>query len=141
MSNSAVDLTDVPLVTPQDLGEAVRVLAAAGIPLIASRTISEDRFRAVEQVFWQHFEGSRELKTAILLRIRALSEVLGARRLNKFVSNHNSGMLRMTLKVAAGMRLNTKWGFNPTKFMAALSSALSTERPVAADAADVRIAA
>jgi len=127
VSNAAVDLTDVPVVPPQDLAEAVRVLAAAGIPLIASRNISEERFRAVEQAFWQHFEGPRELKTAILLRIRALSEVLGSRRLNKFVSNHNAGMLRMTLKVAAQMRLNTKWGFNPTKFMMALTSALTTE--------------
>ena len=130
MPNAAVDLTDVPVVTPQDLGEAVRVLASAGIPLIASRNISEDRFRAVEQAFWQGFEGSRELKTAILLRIRALSEVLGSRRLNKFVSDHNSGMLRMTLKVASGMRLNTKWGFNPTKFMFALTASLSASQSV-----------
>ena len=126
MSN-AVDLTDVPIVAPQDLGEAVRVLAAAGIPLITSRNISEDRFRAVEQAFWQGYDGSREVKTAILLRIRALSEVLGARRLNAFVSDHNAGMLRMTLKVAAAMRLNTKWGFNPTKFMFALTDALSVK--------------
>ena len=120
-------MTDVPFVAPQDLGEAVRVLAAAGIPLITSRHISEDRFRAVEQAFWQGYEGSREVKTAILLRIRALSEVLGARRLNAFVSDHNVGMLRMTLKVAAAMRLNTKWGFNPTKFMFALTDALSAK--------------
>lgn len=131
MPNSSVDLTDVPVVTPQDLGEAVRVLALAGIPLIASRNISEERFRAVEQAFWQGFEGPRELKTAILLRIRALSEVLGARRLNKFVSDHNSGMLRMTLKVASRMRLNTKWGFNPTKFMFALTDALAPSQIVA----------
>lgn len=131
MSNAVVDLTDVPVVAPQDLGEAVRVLAAAGIPLITSRDISEDRFRAVEQAFWQGYDGSREVKTAILLRIRALSEVLGARRLNAFVSNHNAGMLRMTLKVAAAMRLNTKWGFNPTKFMFALTEALRAN-PLAA---------
>lgn len=126
MSNASVDLTDVPVVTPQDLGEAVRVLASAGVPLITSRNISEERFRAIEQAFWTHFEGSRELKTAILLRIRALSEVLGSRRLNKFVSDHNSGMLRMTLKIASTMRLNTKWGFNPTKFMFALTAALGS---------------
>jgi hypothetical protein len=138
--NAAVDLTDVPVVTPQDLGEAVRVLALAGIPLIASRNISEDRFRAVEQAFWQGFEGSRELKTAILLRIRALSEVLGSRRLNKFVSDHNSGMLRMTLKVASGMRLNTKWGFNPTKFMFALSTSLGASQTVKASS-DMLLAA
>lgn len=132
MTNAAVDLTDVPVVTPQDLGEAVRVLASAGVPLITSRNISEERFRAIEQAFWTNFEGSRELKTAILLRIRALSEVLGSRRLNKFVSDHNSGMLRMTLKVASGMRLNTKWGFNPTKFMFALTSALGTSEAVSA---------
>lgn len=125
MTNSTIDLTDVPMVSPQDLGEAVRVLASAGVPLITSRNISEERFRAIEQAFWTHFEGSRELKTAILLRIRALSEVLGSRRLNKFVSDHNSGMLRMTLKVASNMRLNTKWGFNPTKFMFALTTALA----------------
>lgn len=125
MTNTTIDLTDVPVVTPQDLGEAVRVLALAGVPLITSRNISEDRFRAIEQAFWTNFEGPRELKTAILLRIRALSEVLGSRRLNKFVSDHNTGMLRMTLKVASSMRLNTKWGFNPTKFMFALSSSLT----------------
>lgn len=132
MTNAAVDLTDVPVVTPQDLGEAVRVLASAGVPLITSRNISEERFRAIEQAFWTNFEGSRELKTAILLRIRALSEVLGSRRLNKFVSDHNSGMLRVTLKVASGMRLNTKWGFNPTKFMFALTSALGPSEIVPA---------
>lgn len=132
VSNTAVDLTDVPVVTPQDLGEAVRVLAAAGIPLIASRNIGEDRFRAVEQAFWQGFEGSRELKTAILLRIRALSEVLGSRRLNKFVLDHNSGMLRVTLKIASCMRLNTKWGFNPTKFMFALSASLGASEGIKA---------
>lgn len=138
--SAAVDLTDVPLVSPQDLTEAVRVLAAAGIPLITSRYISEDRFRAVEQVFWLHFEGPRELKTAILLRIRALSEVLGARRLNQFVSHHNLGMLRMTLKVASCMRLNTKWGFNPTKFMFALSTSLGAADPVTLPP-DLRLAA
>ena len=95
-------MNDVVRRVADDEGEAVRVLALAGIPLIASRNISEDRFRAVEQAFWQGFEGSRELKTAILLRIRALSEVLGSRRLNKFVSDHNSGMLRMTSAFCSG---------------------------------------
>ncbi len=80
------------------------------------------------------------MKTAILLRIRALSEVLGARRLNKFVSDHNSGMLRMTLKVASSMRLNTKWGFNPTKFMFALSMGLGTSSVVTASS-DLLLAA
>lgn len=124
MSAAAVDLTDVPVVTPQDLTQAVRVLAAAGIPLITSRHTSEERIREVEAVFWQHFEGPRELKTAILLRIRALSEVLGSRRLGEFVSSHHPAVLRLTLKTASSMRLNTKWGFNPMKFMFALTSVM-----------------
>ena len=131
--SETVDLTDVPLVAPQDLTEAVRVLAAAGIPLITSRYASEERFRDVEQVFWQHFEGSREMKTAILLRIRALSEVLGARRLSEYVTNHNQAMLRLTLKTASSMRLNTKWGFNPTKFMFALMGAIGAAEPIKPD--------
>jgi hypothetical protein len=137
--SATVDLTDVPVVSPQDLTQAVRVLAGAGIPLITSRHASEERFRAVETAFWQHFDGPREQKTAILLRIRALSEVLGARRLSQFVSHHNSSMLRATLKVASGMRLNTKWGFNPTKFLFALSAVLSAQE--AAKPHDVRWAA
>lgn len=140
MSADNVDLTDVPVVIPQDLTQAVRLLAAAGIPLITSRHASEEQFRAVEAIFWDRFEGPRETKTAILLRIRALSEVLGARRLNQFVSRHNAAMLRATLKVAAGMRLNTKWGFNPTKFMFALSDTLGASEPLKSSA-DVRLAA
>ena len=121
---STIDPTDVPTIPPRDLALALRMMLAGGRVLAAASRFSEGDIRRVEQAFWSHNGGCHATKLAVLLRFRSLIGVFSTRRLNSLVERYGSSLVPHALSVAATMRLNTKWGFNPQKFARALEAAL-----------------
>ena len=138
---STVDPTDVPEIAPRDLALAVRMMLAGGRVLAAAGGFSEGDIRRVEQAFWTRNEGCHASKLAVLLRFRSLIGVFSTRRMNALLARYGSALVPHALDVAATMRLNTKWGFNPQKFARALEAALAQAGAFVAPADDLPAAA
>lgn len=127
-----VDRTDVPTIETRDLALALRLMLAGGRILAKAQTFSEDEIRRVEQTFWQRVEKGTRAKTAVLLRLRGLISVFASRRLQSMLARYGSGLVPHALAIAATMRLNASWGFNPQKFTLALEEALAGRSVAAA---------
>ena len=119
-----VDLTDVPTIEERDLALALRMMLAEGRYLAGAQDFSEDDIRRVEQAFWSRRAGTHSDKVAVLLRLRSLISVFCTRRLKELLTQYGAHAVPYALQIAAKMRLNTKWGFNPQKFARALQEAL-----------------
>jgi hypothetical protein len=119
-----VDPTDVPAIETRDLALALRLMLAGGRLLAAAQTFSEEEIRRVEQVFWQRVEKGARAKVAVLLRLRSLISVFTNRRVQGLLALHGATAVPHALAIAANMRLNTHWGFNPQKFCRELHGAL-----------------
>ena len=132
---ATVDLTDVPEIEHRDLALALRLMLAGGRVLAASNDFTERDIRRVEQAFWSKKTGCQRSKVAVLLRLRGLLSVFSNRRLKELLSTYGSDVVPYALQIAAKMRLNTKWGFNPQKFARALHVALTNSGQPAAIAA------
>lgn len=122
---SPVDITDVPTIEERDLALALRMMLAEGRFLAGAQNFSEDDIRRVEQAFWTKRAGTHSDKVAVLLRLRSLIAVFSTRRLKELLLQYGANAVPMALHIAANMRLNTKWGFNPQKFAWALQDALT----------------
>lgn len=129
-----VDLTDVPAIEMRDLALALRLMLAGGRLLAAAQTFSEVEIRRVEQVFWHRVEKGARAKVAVLLRLRGLISVFSNRRLQALLVRYGSSVVPHALAIAATMRLNARWGFNPQKFCRALEDALGAAMPAVAAA-------
>lgn len=128
----AIDPTDVPVIEHRDLALALRLMLAGGRILTAAQTFTEDEIRRVEQAFWQRVDKGAQVKVAVLLRLRSLILLFSDRRMQALVLRYGSRLVPHALAIAATMRLNTRWGFNPQKFARALEDALGTPAPAAA---------
>lgn len=120
-----VDLTDVPEIESRDLALALRLMLAGGRVLAAAHEFAEHDIRRVEQAFWSAKDGCHSSKVAVLLRLRSLISVFGNRRLKELLAAYGASVVPHALQIAAKMRLNTKWGFNPQKFARELHLALA----------------
>jgi hypothetical protein len=74
---------------------------------------------------------------AALLRFWSLVTVFSSRRLRDLLHARGFALLAPAGAVAARMRMNAHWGFNPNKVMAALAHAHASRRPAAESHADV----
>jgi hypothetical protein len=119
----AVDTSDVPRVGARELALALKMLSGRDLR-IPSVMLSDDDLRRVEQAFWQISRRGRQRKVAVLLRFRSLVEACQSRRLSELIARHGQDAIVKTLEIAASMRLNVKWGFNPHKLARAVSEAL-----------------
>jgi hypothetical protein len=117
------DITDVPTVTPADLVLTFRRVVGSPRTLTGTGIEIED----LEPIFWRHFTGDTAHGVSLLLRLRSLLEVLSARRVRSLTSGGGDDLIRPLAEVAATMRLNVKWGFNPNKFLTALRTAMAEE--------------
>jgi hypothetical protein len=124
--SDAVDPTDVPVIEKRDLALALRMMLAGGRLLAKAQSFTEDEIRRVEQAFWGHAGKGAPVKVAVLLRLRSLISVFCNRRLQALVVRYGSSVVPHALAIAATMRLNTRWGFNPQKFARALEEALGS---------------
>jgi hypothetical protein len=108
-------------------------MIAAGRGLVLLRGISDPELRAVEHAVWDRLDGSSSDKVATLLRFRCLVGVFSASRLQRLFLQRGLALLGPAMEVAAEMRLNVQWGFNPVKFLRALEAKLgeTDDRPAA----------
>lgn len=128
------DPTDVPAVSPETLGVAMRLLLDAGRTPLLPQGLSVDFMGAIEQELSRQFGHDTVLGVAVTLRFRSLIDVLVTRRARELLKKHGNGLTSRAVATAAGMRLNPKWGFSPTKFVVALDLPRYADAPAQAEA-------
>jgi hypothetical protein len=130
-----LDISDVPLVPATDLALAMRFMIDSGRGLVMMRGLSKTDMQDLEDALWDQIEGDTIHRRAVLLRFQHLVDVFSARRLRDQLMQRGFRMIAPAIQLAAGMRLNAKWGFSPYKFNAALRSLVleldQTREPVA----------
>ena len=99
-------------------------MIAAGRGLVLLRGISDAELRELEHAVWDKLEGPSSQKVATLLRFRALVGVFAGSRLQQLFLRRGLALVGPAMQVAAEMRLNVQWGFNPVKFLRALEAKL-----------------
>jgi len=119
-----LDRSDVPLVASHELLLPMRHLIETERGLALLNGLSNAELRAVDHAVWEKLEGDAARRVAVLLRLRALIEVFKARRLAELFLDRGLRLIAPAVHVAARMRLNTEWGFNPLKFERALRDLL-----------------
>ena len=122
--NATFDRCDVPAVSPDSLALPMQAMIAAGRGLVLLRGISDGELREVEHAVWDKLEGPSSKKVATLLRFRALVGVFVGSRLQQLFLRRGLALLGPAMQLAAEMRLNVQWGFNPMKFLRALEAEL-----------------
>ncbi|HXF52687.1 MAG TPA: hypothetical protein VNK52_01055 [Hyphomicrobiaceae bacterium] len=117
------DLTDVPMVAPEDLAIPMRqLIRGERAALAVLYGTGEADVRLIEAAFWQEFNGNTAAGVAVLLRFRGLISLFAVRRLRDRLLEKGHALIGPAVAVAAGMRLNAKWGFNPNTFLWALAA-------------------
>jgi hypothetical protein len=124
MSNR-LDKHDVPLVASHELLVPMQHLIDTERGLGMLNGLTEAELRGVDSAVWDALDGDATRRVAVLLRFRALIQVFRARRLADLFLHRGFMLIAPAVHVAARMRLNTEWGFNPLKFERALQDLLS----------------
>ena len=122
--SAILDRCDVPQVSPQSLALPMQAMIAAGRGLVLLRGISDAELRDVEHAVWDKLGGTSSDKVATLLRFRCLVGVFAAARLQQLFLRRGLALMGPAIEVAAEMRLNVQWGFNPMKFLRAVEAKL-----------------
>lgn len=125
--------TDIPLVDADQLRLPMQILVdnGRGLALITGLT-AYDRSR-LEEAFWARFEGTASEGHAVLIRLDELIRVFTSHRLKDAFLEGGYSVIWQAISVAASMRLNSDWGFNPQKFLWSLRQLQNIEkaRPIA----------
>jgi hypothetical protein len=124
---NTVNLSDVSLVNPAQLMRPMQHLIDTGRGLAMLRGISPAELREVDHALWAELD-PRE-RVAVLVRLRCLIRVFGARRLADLLLHTGHNLIAPAVHVAARMRLNADYGFNAVKFERALQDLLSQLGP------------
>jgi len=121
------DPSDVPTVAAEDIAVPMRRLIAEGRGLVLLRGLSPEDAALVEASLRHRLgrDPSREL--AALMRFKALVEIFGHRRLRELMLERGHEAIAPALQVAARLRLNLRWGFNPQKFTRALTALIDAD--------------
>jgi len=122
---NTVNRSDVPQVNPDDLALPMQHLVATGRGLAMLRGLSEPELREVDHAMWRALDIEPAQRVAVLLRFRCLIKVFGARRVADLLLHRGYNLIAHAVQVAAGMRLNGDYGFNPVKFERALRERLA----------------
>lgn len=117
---TTLDISDVPPVSTVELAIAVRLLIGGGKPLANAAGATERDLREVESELWRRHSGIAGRKLAVVLRLRALVDALGARRIAKLIGDTGNGAKLALVEAAAGLRLNAERGFAPQHLVWAL---------------------
>jgi hypothetical protein len=117
---NSLDLSDVRLVSPENLALAMQYMVATGRGLAMLRGITETELREVDRALWDALGHDPLERQAVLVRFRCLIKAFAARRLSNLLLHTGYRMLAPAVQVAARMRLNADLGFNPIKFERAL---------------------
>jgi hypothetical protein len=123
--SSRLDKSDVPLVASHELLVPMQHLIDTERGLGMLKGLTDAELRGVDGAVWDALNGDATRRVAVLLRFRALIQVFRARRLAELFLHRGFMLIAPAVHVAARMRLNTEWGFNPLKFERALQDLLS----------------
>lgn len=122
-----INLHDVPNVAPQDLMRIMQTLIATENGLIFLKGLTEDTRTALEDAIWTTFADEPEQRLALMVRFECLVELFASRRLRDQFTVHGLALIGPIFAVAANQRLNTRWGFNPQRFLMSLLEHLGTK--------------
>ena len=122
---NTINRSDVARVNPADLALPMQHLVATGRGLAMLRGLAEAELREIDHAMWSALRIEPAQRVAVLLRFRCLVKVLGARRLADMLMHRGYNLFAGAVQVAAGMRLNADYGFNPVKFERALRQHLA----------------
>ena len=139
--SATLNSADVPEVSVTDLLVPMRKLIAKGRGLALLTGVSEDDLRALETEIWAHFSAEPQVRLAVALRFRALLDVFAGRRLKDLFLNQGFKLIARAINEASSQRLNTRYGFNPQKFVAALATPPSAARPAVRETREFALAA
>ncbi len=109
--------TDVPAVRMEDLAMVMRLLVEHERGLTLYHGLDAADREQLHSAFWATYAGSMGEGHAILLRLDALVAVFSAQRLKQILLEGGFVIVWQAVAIAAGMRLNAEWGFNPQKFL------------------------
>ena len=115
-----LNLSDVALVEPRDLGMVMQYMVKTGRGLAMLRGVTEAELREVDRALWDELSDDPPQRVAILVRFRCLIAVFRARRLSDLLMHTGYRLIGPAVQVAAQMRLNADLGFNLVKFERAL---------------------
>lgn len=125
-----LDLSDVPPVAVDDLKQAMTFLVQAGNGRCLIKGLRPEAKRDLEQDLWQRFDGDAQRRLATLVRLENLIAVFASRRLQQLLLLRGFALISPALAIAATMRLNASWGFNPQRVLTALQGTPAIHRPV-----------
>ena len=117
---NTMNLSDVPLVDPQDLALPMQLMIDTGRGLVMLRGLSKEELREVDHALWDALSDDPVQRLAVLMRFRCLIRVFRARRLADLLLSNGHALIAPAVHVAARMRLNADLGFNALKFERAL---------------------
>ncbi len=127
---ATLDLTDVTPVAPQHMALVMGLLIESGRALMLMRDATPDDKTTIEGLFWDRFDGETAEGVATLLRFWSLVGVFSSRRLKGVLLARGFAVLAPAGEVAARLRFNVHWGFNPQRFLTALTRAGTSRRDV-----------
>ncbi len=127
-------------VAPVDASVMLTALAAV-VQSGRARVFFEDAEvadrKAIEEQFWNTYDGNTTLGGIALIRLWGLVDVLQARRLQNLVMQRGFRFIESAAMAASDIRLNLDWGFMPQRLYWAID-AIDAKR-VAQTPAPVRI--
>lgn len=124
----AIDTSEVPPVSLEQLLVPLRAAVANGQGLALLNGLSEAAIRELESVIWAEISCPKS-RVAVALRFRALLDVFGARRLKYLFLTNGFKLIARAAREASAQRLNTEFGFSAQKFVFALSAPPDARRP------------
>ncbi|KWT64179.1 hypothetical protein APY04_3443 [Hyphomicrobium sulfonivorans] len=119
------DLSDVPASNAADLAAAMRSLIETGHGLVLLNGATDTDLDAARATLQRRLRADPQQALAAFLRFRHLVAVFGARRLHRMMLQNGYTLMAPSIAIAANMRLNSKRGFNPQRFLLALNEALN----------------
>lgn len=121
MTTNGFDTTDLPIVRRAALALAMHLLIEDERGLVLLNGADDADRARLETRFWDCFDGDTAEGVATLVRLWSLIDVFQSRRLRQMFLERGFAMIPAAVKVAATSRLNLDWGFNPQRFVTALS--------------------
>jgi len=128
---AAIDLSDIPAVSTEELSVPMHYLISTGRGLAMLRGLSDADLRDVEAEIWSNDAIAPSSRLAVAVRFRSFIKAFDSRRMQQLLLERGFPLIAPALRSAASHRLNQKWGFNPQRFLSALLETAPETEPVA----------
>jgi hypothetical protein len=112
-----IDLSDLPNVSADRMRDALCLLTFANVDFDPPKVLSDAQEGAFIEAFWRRHDGSGIEGLALSFRLLAMLRAMPSRQLRpQFLADYEM-TLAASADVAASLRLNPRWGFNPMRFI------------------------